>query len=261
MSLISFLKSSNYLHHWFENFGYMQNHIQRYRTSNFLISSGWNSCMYVCMYVYIWYIYIYIHIYIYVEFKFLAWSSIAQSVFQRAFGLLAIWCLGPRVQILPSAEEHNLSPFDLNIACLCQSIEIYNNKYIYIQAIIWNYGLIYWRLYASFGLYEPVRKFENWCEKYHEYLKSRQKSSWRLTIRMSYPIQGVYSLSERMSYRKISLSLEAAGFGFKFFLSFCNLTGTSPAPLPRCLSNFKAVPSLWHLISRLRYFTRFDSKA
>ena len=33
-------------------------------------------------------------------------------------------------QILHSAEEHNLSPFDLNIACLCQSIEINNNKYL-----------------------------------------------------------------------------------------------------------------------------------
>ena len=58
----------------------------------------------------------------------LAWSSIAQSVCQRAFSLLAIWCLGPRVQILHSA--FNLSPFDLNIACLCQSIEINNNKYV-----------------------------------------------------------------------------------------------------------------------------------
>ena len=57
----------------------------------------------------------------------------AQSVCQRAFSLLAIWCLGPRVQILHSAEEHNLSPFDLNIACLCQSIEINNNKYVYRQ--------------------------------------------------------------------------------------------------------------------------------
>ena len=62
---------------------------------------------------------------------FYAWSSIAQSVCQRAFSLLAIWCLGPRVQILPSAKKHNLSPFDLNIACLCQSIEINNNKYVY----------------------------------------------------------------------------------------------------------------------------------
>ena len=48
--------------------------------------------------------------------------------------LLAIWCLGPRVQILHSVEEHNLSPFDLNIACLCQSIEINNNKYVYRQS-------------------------------------------------------------------------------------------------------------------------------
>ena len=64
---------------------------------------------------------------------FLAWSSRAQWVCQRAFSLLAIWCLGSRVQILLSAEEHNLAPFDLNIACLCQSIEINNNKYVYRQ--------------------------------------------------------------------------------------------------------------------------------
>ena len=69
-----------------------------------------------------------------VEFKFLAWSLIAQSVCQQAFSLLAIWCLGSRVQILHSAEEHNLSPFDLNIACLCQIIEINNNKYVYRQS-------------------------------------------------------------------------------------------------------------------------------
>ena len=60
-----------------------------------------------------------------------AWSSIAQSVCQWVFSLLAIWCLRPWwVRILPSAEEDNLFPFDSNIACLCQSIEINNNKYI-----------------------------------------------------------------------------------------------------------------------------------
>ena len=69
-----------------------------------------------------------------VEFKFLAWSSVAQSVCQREFSLLAIWCLGLQVQSLYSAEEHNLSPFNLNIACLCQSIEINNNKHVYRQS-------------------------------------------------------------------------------------------------------------------------------
>ena len=63
------------------------------------------------------------------ESKFLAWSSIAQSVGQRAFRLLAIWCLRPWVRILHSAEEDNVSPFDSNIFCLCQSIDINNNKY------------------------------------------------------------------------------------------------------------------------------------
>ena len=57
-----------------------------------------------------------------------------QSVCQLAFSLLAICCLRPRVQILHSAEEDTLSPFDLNIACLCQSIDIYNNKHVYRQS-------------------------------------------------------------------------------------------------------------------------------
>ena len=67
-------------------------------------------------------------------FRFLAWFSIAQSVCQWAFSLLAIRCLRPWVRILHSAEpeEDNLSPFDSNIACLCQSIEINNNKHICI---------------------------------------------------------------------------------------------------------------------------------
>ena len=39
-----------------------------------------------------------------------------------------------RVRILHSAEEDNLSPFDSKIACLCQSIEFNNNKYVYRQS-------------------------------------------------------------------------------------------------------------------------------
>ena len=69
-----------------------------------------------------------------------------------------------------------------------------------------------------------------------------------------------YSLSGKTSYRKISWSLEAARFGFKLFLSLWNLAGTSAALLPRCLSNFRAIPPLQHLISRLRDFTRVGGK-
>ena len=70
------------------------------------------------------FIYIYIYICMYVCMYFC----------QQVFSLLANWCLWSRVQILLSAEEHNLSPFDLNIACLCQSIEINNNKHVYRQS-------------------------------------------------------------------------------------------------------------------------------
>ena len=72
--------------------------------------------------------------------------------------------------------------------------------------------------------------------------------------------QGLYSLSGKTSYRKISWSLEAARFGFKLFQSLWNLAGTSAALLPRCLSNFRAIRPLQHPISRLRDFTRFGDK-
>ena len=73
-------------------------------------------------------------------------------------------------------------------------------------------------------------------------------------------MQGLYSLSGRMSYGKISRSLEAARYGFKHFSSLWNLTGTSAAPLPKCLLNFRAIRSLSHPISRLRDFARFGGK-
>ena len=47
-----------------------------------------------------------------IEFKFLAWSSIAESVCRRAFCLLEIRSQRPWVRILHSTEEDNLSPFD-----------------------------------------------------------------------------------------------------------------------------------------------------
>ena len=72
--------------------------------------------------------------------------------------------------------------------------------------------------------------------------------------------QGLYSLSGKTSYRKISWSLEAARFGFRLFQSLWNLAGTSAAALPRCLSNVRAILPLQHPISRLRDFTRFGGK-
>ena len=38
------------------------------------------------------------------------------------------------VQILQTAKEDNLSPFDLKNTCLCQGIEINNNKHVYRQS-------------------------------------------------------------------------------------------------------------------------------
>ena len=72
--------------------------------------------------------------------------------------------------------------------------------------------------------------------------------------RNSFNPLGLYSLSGRTPYRKISWYLEAARFGIRLFQSLWNLTSPSAA-------NFRTMRSLWHSISRLRDFTRFGGKA
>ena len=69
-------------------------------------------------------------------------------------------------------------------------------------------------------------------------------------------VQGLYSLSGQMSYRKISWSLDVTRFGFKHFSSLWNLTGTSAV----ALSNFIAMQSFQHPILQLGDFTRFGGK-
>ena len=68
------------------------------------------------------------------------------------------------------------------------------------------------------------------------------------------------SISEKTSYRKISWSLEAARFVFRIVRSLWNLTGTSAALPPMCLSNFKTIQQFKVPISWLRDFTKSDDK-
>ena len=72
-------------------------------------------------------------------------------VYQRTFSLLAIWCLRPWVRIPHSTEEDNLSHFDSDIACLCQSIGISNNKHENHHCRYERYGV-----YECYGLYQPL---------------------------------------------------------------------------------------------------------
>ena len=64
--------------------------------------------------------------------------------------------------------------------------------------------------------------------------------------------QDPVSISEKTSYRKISWSLEATRFVFRIVRSLWNLTGTSAAVLPMCLSNCKAIRQFKVPISWLR---------
>ena len=73
-------------------------------------------------------------------------------------------------------------------------------------------------------------------------------------------VLGPVSISEKTSFRKILSSLEAARFVFRIIRSLCNLTGTSAAVLPMCLSNFKAIRQFKVPISWLRDFTRSYEK-
>ena len=74
-----------------------------------------------------------------------------------------------------------------------------------------------------------------------------------------FPISGIrrrlqHSLSRRMSYRKILWRLEAARFLFRILQSLGHLTGTSAAALARCLWNFRAIQTFWHIMWWLQGF-------
>ena len=68
----------------------------------------------------------------------LAWSLIAQSVYQRTFSVPEILFQRPGVRILHTVEEDKLSPFDSKIVCLCQSTRALKltttNMYVFMYA-------------------------------------------------------------------------------------------------------------------------------
>ena len=100
------------------------------------------------------------------------------------------------------------------------------------------------------------------CKKYTLYIAYMAhlgfRCCWSTVLHFTL---GLYSLSGRTSYCKISWSIEAVIFRVKLIQSLCNLTGTSAAAPARCLSNFRAIRSLEHPISRLRVFTRVFGNA
>ena len=71
--------------------------------------------------------------------------------------------------------------------------------------------------------------------------KGINKGVYLILVSTLYP--GTLFTKQSASYRKISWKLEAARFGFRLLQSLWNLTDTSAAALPRCLSNFRAIRS------------------
>ena len=131
------------------------------------------------------------------------------------------------------------------------------NDYFKVNLIYWSFTRWLWSTWS----YRNICTFAD-LDKSVFYFQKQDDGSPDHDVHvivLSHP-QGLYSLSGKTSYRKISWSLEAARFGFKLFQSLWNLAGTSAAMLPRCLSNFRAIRPLQHPISRLRDFTRFGYK-
>ena len=91
----------------------------------------------------------------------------------------------------------------------------------------------------------PIGQWVNsWCAaKCLWNIPALGQSRWQAITWMNDDL-GLYWLSGKTSYRKISSSREAARFRFKLFQLLWNLTGTSAKVLPRCLSNFRAIQSL-----------------
>ena len=134
---------------------------------------------------------------------------------------------------------------------------LYPSEFIYVGKSGPTRQLSWW--IPFYWAYMNTLIWLNWCT--HELItRAWMVRSCVLGRIHSHTILGLYSLSGKTSYRKISWSLEAARFGFELFQSLGNLAGTSAALLPRCLSNFRAIRPLQHPISRLRDFTRFGGK-
>ena len=99
---------------------------------------------------------------------------------------------------------------------------------------------------------EIIAKFQPFCMVISPTVFAVGCMTWDLAGKL-----GPVSISDKMSYFKISQSLEATRFVLRVVQSLCNLTVNSAAVLLMCLSNVKAMWRWKLLISRLRDFTKF----
>ena len=125
------------------------------------------------------------------------------------------------------------------------------------DVIKWNHFPSYWPFVRGIhrsavnsphkGQWRGALMFSLICAWINGWVNSRKAGDLRRhrahydVIVMIHWRQGLYSLSGRTSYRKISWSLDVASFEFKLVQSLWNVTGTSAAVLPKRLSNFRAI--------------------
>ena len=116
---------------------------------------------------------------------------------------------------------------------------------------------MHWLITCQFKMHVCLSIMLTYANKHRNSIGIKVVPSFFITLQ--HPSRDLYSLTGRSSYRKI-WNLEAMIFGFRTFQSLWKLTGILAAALPRCLSNYWAIRSLYHAISRPRDFTRFGGK-
>ena len=100
--------------------------------------------------------------------------------------------------------------------------------------------------------FQPIRN----SEIYSNSVNCNGNVMHRQTVYFSAWTRGLYPLSGRTSYHKISWSPEAP---FRLF-NRAEITSAAAPPKSRCLWNFRAMRCLQHPISLLRYFTKYCGK-
>ena len=138
------------------------------------------------------------------------------------------------VQVMAWRRQEAITWTDVYLFLCCQMMSVGHNEVKWCIGILQILGIVLreWDIFILQCQYHGC-----WCPG------DARRQSFFSNHRIDIFLPGLYSLSGRTSYCKISRSLEAARFWLRLFQSLCNLTGTSAAVLPRCLSNFRAIRS------------------
>ena len=153
----------------------------------------------------------------------------------------------------PSAGTLLIVKLDMSSFMLIVKLDMSSFK------LIWWSMVPYQSCWSDEVLKKPTgsRQISGQIEYYWWHNCNINSRHWCMICSPFWPSQNHHLLSGHTSYRKIAWSQEAARFGFRLSQSPWKFTDPLATTLPRYLFSFRAIRSLYHLISRLRDFTTF----